>query len=210
MLITRPNHDITTNYLYYWSIVLIEYAKEIGQSVVDLKGKRANEKEFVSVIKKVKPNFVVLNGHGNEETVTGYDNKPLVNLDNADILKEKIIYARSCQSAKKLGVKSVEAGCKSYIGYNEDFVFVTDEHRLTRPLDDKTAQLFLEPSNKVVTYLLKGHSSSTANQKSKELYKKTIQKFMLSSALKEEKELIPYLAWDYNHQVCLGNQNAKL
>lgn len=210
MLITRPNHDITTNYLYYWSLILIEYAKETGQSVVDLKGKRANKKEFVSVIKKVEPNFIVLNGHGNEETVTGYNNQPLVNLDSVDILKEKIVYARSCQSAKKLGVKSVEAGCKSYIGYNEDFVFVTGEDRLTRPLHDKTAQLFLEPSNKVVIYLLKGHSSSMANQKSKELYKKSIQKFMLSSALKEEKELIPYLVWDYNHQVCLGDQNAKL
>lgn len=210
MLITRPNHDITTNYLYYWSIVLIKYAKEIGQSVVDLKGKRANEKEFVSVIKKVKPNFIVLNGHGNEETVTGYDNKPLVNLDNANILKEKIVYARSCQSAKKLGVKSIKKGCRSYIGYDEDFVFVTGEDRLTRPLHDKTAKLFLEPSNKVVTYLLKSHSSSVANQKSKELYKKSIQKFMLSSALKEEKELTPYLIWDYNHQVCLGDQNAKL
>ena len=91
MLITRPNHDITTSYLYYWSLILIEYAKEIGLSVVDLKGKRANEKEFISVIKKVKPDFIVLNGHGNEETVTGYDNKPLVNLDNVDILREKIV-----------------------------------------------------------------------------------------------------------------------
>lgn len=210
MLITRPNHDITTNYLYYWSLALIKYAKKIGRPVVDLKGKRANKKEFISVLKKVNPIFIVLNGHGNEEAVTGFDNKPLVNLDNVDILKEKIVYARSCQSAKKLGVKSVSEGCKSYIGYDEDFVFVTGEDRLTQPLQDKTAQLFLEPSNKIVTYLLKGHASSISNQRSKDLYKKSIQKFMLSSATKEEKELIPYLVWDYNHQVCLGDQNAKL
>jgi len=81
MLITRPNHDITTNYLFYWSTLLIEQAKKSGKVVTDLNQKRANAKEFASVVKKTRPAMIVLNGHGDHSTVTGYDNEPVTRFD---------------------------------------------------------------------------------------------------------------------------------
>lgn len=78
MLITRPNHDMTTNYLYYWSQKLIDFATRRSIWVVDLAKKRANAKEFASVVKKVRPPLIVINGHGNSSMVTGYDDEPLV------------------------------------------------------------------------------------------------------------------------------------
>jgi len=73
LLITRPNHDITTNYLYYWSQKIIDEADKKGVKTVDLRGKRANKKEFTSIINKIRPRFVVLNGHGDNKSVTGFD-----------------------------------------------------------------------------------------------------------------------------------------
>lgn len=204
MLITRPNHDVTTNYLFYWSAVLITQAQKSKRHVVDLAKKRANAKEFASVVKKTKPGIIVINGHGNEMVVTGYDNEPLVESGkNQHLFNRSIVFARSCQSAAKLGPESIKSGCKAYIGYDDDFVFVTENDKEAKPLKDKTAQLFIEPSNQVVISLLKGHSASESNLRSKEMYKRTIRKLMTSASPKEDVELIPNLVWDYHHQVCL-------
>ena len=204
MLITRPNHDITTNYLYYWCIILINLAKKRKISVSDLAKDRANVLEFTSVVSKTKPKLIVLNGHGDKSVVAGQNNKILVQAGkNHNLLKGSVVYSRSCKSACKLGPQAIIAGCKAYIGYNEDFVFVTEDTKISRPLEDRTAKLFLEPSNQVVISLLKGHTSSESNKRSKELYKRNIQKLMSSSSSKEDVELIPNLVWDYMHLVCL-------
>lgn len=209
MLITRPNHDITTNYLYYWSQPLIDCARKHKHSVIDLSKKRANTKELTSVIQKIHPSCIVLNGHGNGSTVTGYDNEPLITAGtNSLILKSAVVYARSCQSAKELGPESIHDGCKAYIGYDDDFVFMVEEEKISRPLADKTARLFLDASNQVVISLLKGHTAKESNRRSKEKYKRTIQSLMTSDAKKEDNELIPLLIWDYSHQVCLGDSES--
>lgn len=211
MLITRPNHDITTNYLYLWSKVVIDCAKKFKKDIIDLVGKRANYKEFNSIVKKVSPSLLFLNGHGDEETVTGFDNEPLVRLsENLDILSGKIVYARSCSSAKILGKEAVKNGCKAYLGYDDDFVFMVSDDHILRPLMDKIAEIFLKPSNQVVVSLIKGNMAGEADAKSKELFKKNIQQLMVSTVPKEQKDLIPYLLWDYNHQVCLGDMKARI
>lgn len=211
MLITRPNHDPATNYLYFWSQELIYQAKKRNKKVVDLAKKRANAKEFNSVVKKIQPPLVVFNGHGDDSTVSGYNDEPLVSAGkNEFILKNIIVYARSCRSAKILGPKSIKAGCKTYIGYDDDFVFMTEDDKITQPLKDKTAEIFLKPSNYVVISLLKGHTTGNANERSREIIKQNIQKLILSSATKEDAELIPYLTWNYLHQVCLGNIEATI
>lgn len=187
MLITRPNHDVTTNYLYFWSKPILEQAKKSKVSFTDLGGRRAN-------------------GHGSESVVAGYDNEYLVEAGRNDkILAGRVVYARSCKSAKILGPRSIVSGCKAYIGYDDDFVFFIEEGKTSRPLDDKTATLFIEPSNQVVISLLKGHSASDSNRRSKERLKRSIQKMATSASSKEESELVSYMVWNYTHQVCLGD-----
>lgn len=211
MIITRPNHDVTTDYLYFWSQAIIDYCDKAKKSYIDLLKKRANFKEFNSIVKKVKPKLIIFNGHGNESVVTGYDDEPLVEGGkNTEILKDSIVYARACSSAKVLGVESVEKGCKSYIGYDEDFVFMVESDKSTKPMQDKSAEVFLKPSNQIAISLLKGNTTGDSHKKSKELYRKQILEYMTSEATPEQKQLIPLLLWDYDHQVCLGDQNASL
>ncbi|EKD99381.1 MAG: hypothetical protein ACD_22C00278G0009 [uncultured bacterium] len=210
LLITRPNHDVATNYLYYWSQDILEAAKRKARPVVDLKSRRATKKEFTSILKKVQPSLVIINGHGSGSTVMGQDDEPLVTTrDNLDIFKGKIVYARSCKSAQKLGPACVAQGAKAYIGYSDDFVFICDQSKLTKPKQDNTAKLFLEPANQIATGLIKGLTAGDAQIKSMKHYRRNIRRLMTSEVSKEESDLLPYLTWDMRHQVCLGDENAR-
>jgi len=156
ILVTRPKHDITTHYLFYWAYKVIELAKARGMSVLDLHKKRANRKEVTSMLEKQSPSLVFFNGHGDDSLIAGHDNEVLIQAGaNENLLKHKLVYALACRSGSVLGPKSVESGCRAYIGYEKDFVFVTDKEKTSRPLEDETARLFLEPSNQVVISLLK-------------------------------------------------------
>lgn len=203
---TRPNHDVTTNYLYFWTGVVLHLSH-----AVDLRAKRANREEFTSIIGKIKPSLIVINGHGSSRAVFGHDDAVLIETgDNHEILKETITVCRSCQSAQVLGQKAVDSGCKAFIGYNEDFVFIIESDKISRPLSDKTAGYFLEPSNQVIISLLKGHSAGESNIRSREMFRRNIQKLSTSAASTEDSEMIPYLLWDLTHQVCIGDEEATV
>lgn len=170
-LITRPNYDPTTRYISCWSEKIIEEARSKGKKVIDLKGSKANKKELTGRINKLNPSLVVLNGHGNEDSIAGQDNKVLIKSgDNENILHSRITYAVSCCCAKILGHESVKKGNSTFIGYDDDFVFISNRKYLSQPLKDKRAKPFMEASNHVAISLLKGHKAIEASNRSKEMF----------------------------------------
>lgn len=211
LLITRPFYENPTNYLYYWSKLLIDLASRKNFTVIDLEKEKVNRKELEGRLKKINPELVVFNGHGNEMVIFGQDSEPLIITgENESLLSEKIVYTRSCQSAKILGVQCVKKGTRAYIGYKEDFIFMFDESKITRPLQDETAKLFLEPSNQVVISLIKGNSAVKSHQNGKRAYLRNIQRLLTSESSSEDTASVRYLIWNMTHQVCLGNQSASL
>ncbi len=129
LIITRPQHDVTTRYLSSWAGEIIDFAKKKGIDVYDLVKEKANRAEFEGRVKKIKPEAVFLNGHGSDDCVTGHDNSVLVSVkENHEILNNKITYALSCNSGKKLGPKVVENGNAAYIGYSDEFIFMGDSN----------------------------------------------------------------------------------
>jgi hypothetical protein len=211
MLITRPNHDLTTSYLYWWSEKILDVASKKKKKIIDLKGKQANRKEFINILRKVNPNFIVVNGHGSKDCVTGFNNEILIKAkDNEKELSGKVIFARSCQAANVLGKVCIKTGTKTFIGFKDDFIFFIDKVKENKPLEDKTASLFLEPSNYLVILLLEGCKAGIANNRSKAAYQQNIQKLMTSETPKEDRELIPFVRWDMINQVCLGDNKATI
>ena len=208
-LLTRPDHDDTTHYLFAWVGETIPEAENKGVKVIDLYHKRAVRKEVENIINKVSPDFVVFNGHGDENTVTGHNRQPIIIAgENESMLHKKIIYAISCSSAKNLGQKAVNAGASSYTGYDDDFVFFYEPENLSRPLKDKTAKIFLEHSNLFITSIIKGNSVSEAKKKAELLLKNNIVKLLGRSDV--DAQLVRYLWWDLRHFVSHGNENAVL
>ncbi len=209
-LLTRPNHEQTTQYLFAWAEAVLEKAKEKNILTTDLCGSDASKSKFKRAVEKYHPAFVYLNGHGSPNEVTGYNNEPLVKFaDNEKLTAERVVYALSCQSAKRLGKSCVSFGAKTYLGYDEDFIFVFDEDKQSSPIEDQTAANFLQPSNALVNSIIDGKATGEAFENSQESFTQSIVKYSLSEATAEERELLPYLLWDREHQVCLGNKEEK-
>ena len=209
-LITRPIHDDIVHYLSFWSIELINQASKKGKNIIDLNDKKANKKRVTGTLNKTPIRFVMFNGHGDDNLVTGHRNEELIKSPgNEKLLQNKIVYCRSCNSAKKLGPDSVISGADAFIGYDSEFVFVYDTRFITKPTKDKTAALFLKPTNAVVSSIIKGNTVKFSYEKSQEQFKQNISKLSSSATSDDDRELIRYLIWDYNHQVYHGDDNAK-
>ena len=208
LLITRPEHDVATYYLSRWSEIIIIKAKEKGINVIDLHRGKANRKRVIGTLKKVCPRLIILNGHGSDVSVQGHDNEIILDERNKEVIKDKIIYARSCRSARILGEISILHGVEVYLGYKEDFILFFDPTTVRKPLEDKTAELFLKPSNYIPISLLKGHTAGEANDRSKNLFRKNIEKLIIEGPSSDNYYAIRYLLWDMTHQVCLGDRSA--
>ena len=212
MLITRPEHDPGTRYLSRWSERVIEEARKKNFDVIDLHKEKAVRKEFEGRVNKIQPAFIVMNGHGDENCVTGHDNEVLIQYgDNEALLHDRVTYAVSCDSAAVLGVECVKKGNTTFIGYNKSFVFNFTAQHMRQPTQDQRAAQFLDASNQVPISLLKGHTAQQASDRSKSLFRHAIRKILPSItsdpfAREDAKDLL----WDMNHQVCLGVQDAML
>lgn len=211
LIVTRPQHDITTSYISIWAEEIIEFAMKKGLEVADLSKNRANRKELEGRLNKLNPELVFLNGHGNSEAVTGHDNEILIKAeDNHDVLKGRITYALSCKSGDVLGQKVTENNKATYIGYSNDFIFPFDNNYTARPLLDPKANPFMRASNQVMISLLKGHSAEDASARSKNVFEEQFTKLLSSDTDQDSLQSAKYLWWNKRNQVCLGNGEAKL
>ena len=209
ILITRPNHDLATTYLYWWSKKIIDKCLEKKIKYFDLKGKKASKKNFDSYLKRNNPSFIFINGHGSEEVVTGWDNEILLKVGGQLDVRGRIIYARSCMAGLKLGKVSVDSGAKTFIGYTKNYVLLFLTTKKTRPLSDNLSALFLEPSNLIPISLINGNTVEEADRKSKNLMKKNLRE-ILSSNKSDKKEIASYLWHDIKYQTVIGNNLAKI
>ena len=208
VLFSRPWDDEGTSYLHAWTDELVEKAFQLNHKIIDLRDKRSNKKDFTSHLDKSRPSFVHLNGHGNSETVTGYNEKPILDISNAKSTKGKIIYARACSSARILGAICIKKGAKCYIGYRRPFVVRVDLTMLHKPKKDKVARYTLGPSNKITMSLLKGHSAEKAFNKSQQESRKCIQKLLSSEAPEGASHILMAVYSNMKNQVLLGSPDS--
>lgn len=184
ILVTRPNYDITTNYLFYWTELVISFSTKRNITTYDLYGSKATRINVESYYAKRSPKIIFLNGHGSSDVITGQDDEELISDSDKDLSKYKncIFYARSCQSANNLGVTLVDNGASVFIGYKEDFIFFRNANFSTKPLKDPIARHFLEPSNLVMTTLIKGNTVKEADKRSKRSMKKNFLSLLTSNS----------------------------
>lgn len=90
------------------------------------------------------------------------------------------------------------------------FALCAIPHKECLPGEDEVAKLFLEPSNLIVTSLLKGNTAIQAHEKSINLMKKEISRLQSQSTIEGSQHIAPFLVWNLSIQIVLGNQDAKL
>jgi len=208
VLVTRPNHDLPTKYLYSFSQIIVDLCGNKSIGITDLKSKKASKKNFDRSIKKDDVQFIFINGHGNDDVVTGYNNKVLIDKYGPG-LKNKVIFARSCRSAKILGKKLVKGGVKAYIGYTKDYYVMMSNDCPKDLVKDKMARLFLEPSNLIAKSIISGDSVKEASNKSKKALVDNIKK-VLSSGDQDRHQVAGYLYHDLKCQKVIGRGSYKL
>lgn len=211
VLITRPNHDYPTTYLYHWSKFVLKAALKKGIKILDLDGKKASKSNFNSYVTKHKPRLIFLNGHGAKDRVCGYYDEVLLDITNCGVLlKEKILYVRSCEAGAVLGPISIKKGAIAFIGYKKNYWLMRSKSQHTLPLTDKISKLFLEPSNLVPISLIKGNTVNTAYNKSQESMRKNFSYMISSRASTEERDAAFFLWSNYSCQIMLGDGKAKV
>lgn len=210
VLVTRLNHDITTTYFCLWSDSVVNLASK-NHKVLDLYGKKANRSTFESYAKKHEPDLFFFNGHGSDEVVAGHDNDSLlISGENDSLCKGSIVYIRSCSAAKILGVSLIEQNAKACIGYSSKFGFMRLIEKEGDPLSDSLAALYLEPSNIVVTTLLKGHSAEDAHLRGLRAMKDNLKKMLSSENSFADSTSIVLLWSNIRGQVVLGDLSASI
>lgn len=108
-LITRPNHDKVTSYLFHWSKKILDFPYKREVKFFDLQGSKVNKKNVESYLKRQIPELILFNGHGSDTCIFGFKDDVIIKLgENEELLKNKISYALSCSSAKKLGKEVVK------------------------------------------------------------------------------------------------------
>ena len=210
LLITRPNYDPTTQYCYYWSENVKTFALEKSFRVLDIEGPKVTKKIFESYIKKQEPQLLFLNGHGSSEIFAGQDDEPILESSNIIVLtKETILYVRSCNVGSGLG-KEIGAIGMTFIGYSKAFGFMRMDKYLRNPTKDPLAKFSLEPSNLVITTLLKGKTVSEAHERSKKAMQRNLQYLLSSKATNNERNCASLLWRNYKYQVMIGNKDAYI
>jgi hypothetical protein len=178
--------------------------------VKDLGNTCANRNEFERFISSKKPNFIFLNGHGNYSSVCGHKNEPILDSKNSNLTKGSIVYALSCKAGAKLSKNCVDNGAKSFIGYAENFGFVTDSSKECTPFEDEYANFFREAACTIPFSLLKGNNSFEAVEKTKNVYMKTIKNLSRSDSKEDFKHIRFWLFWNMMYLVNVGNGEATL
>ena len=206
ILITKPEYDDATFYLSKWSEKIIDVAVKSNKTVIQLKKEKVNKTQVEKAIYSRNPYFLILNGHGDETTIYGHKDKPIVKLgENEELLKGKITYSVACNAAFKLGKSCI---CKNtyFVGYENKFVFSFDTNSMANPLDDSFARPFFESTNAVPISIIKGKSVKESVEKSKLLFEKWIIHYR-NSSLPEAPYILFMLLWDMENLVVAQNDS---
>lgn len=202
LLITRPRYDPATHYLFHWSGIILERAKNrVGARIKSLDKGKVVKRTFQSYLLRQPVDVVVINGHGSAESVCGQDGEVILSIhDGTDLVKGKSFFVRACDAGSLLGPDMIKKGALGFIGYTQPFIFTHREDSFSKPLEDELAGPILECSNQVGLSLVKGKSVEEAQEESMNKYKRKVDE--LSSSDSGLSYLLPFLFWNMSCQVC--------
>ena len=208
VLFSRPKHDDTMEYLYFYSKELLSLSESLGLKTINKEKEDANKKVVSDIIISQKPNLIMFNGHGSENTICGHKNEIIVSSENVGLLAGSITYALACSSGLELGKEAKDKGAIVFIGYKYDFSIGRDPNSEASPRMDKIAKHFLEPSNLLVSCLLKGKIVKEAITKAKEKMKDSIGYFSTTKDFPEAPHYAPYLYGNYTGLIAHGDEEV--
>lgn len=180
-LITRPRHDKETSYLHSFSKAIVQIVKEKRAiRLTELEGSKATRENIISSLSTSEKTLAFFNGHGNQETVFGHKDMPILDRENIELTKGKIVYALACDSLVTLGEQAVQEGAKAYIGYEDEFMWIGDPKTSATPDIDKNSAPFRKVCHFLIHSLVEGTTVGDTIKKTKVEYEKLIETYGMS------------------------------
>lgn len=124
-IFAAPKFDEATEYSYKWNERLRE---KVGNrmEIIPLLLADAIRENVEGALKDHPDALLIHYNHGSEDAIYGQDERPVVDLTNVSLLKNREVYNMNCLSAKTLGKAAYQNGCLAYWGYVEVVSFTTD------------------------------------------------------------------------------------
>lgn len=94
-----------------------------------------------------EPRLFIFYGHGSDTGMIGQDRKPIIDLENAHLLRGWVVYAMACNTARTLGPAIIKAGGLTYIGFSEHFKFIPYTHEVFGKCVNNVAKEILDGRN---------------------------------------------------------------
>lgn len=123
-----PKFDDATEYSFKWYIETRDKTKD-KYTLKELLKNDAVRSKFEQLIKTYDLDILLFYDHGDENGLIQQNGGYLLDKNNVQLIKNKIIYTMACLSAKKLGVEAWKIGCV-YVGYTDLFYFTTQDESL--------------------------------------------------------------------------------
>ena len=143
-----------------------------GWDIYALIGDEAVREAFEGAVRTYDPSLIVGAGHGKPSEYIGQYREPVLWECSDGLVRGRVIYLLSCSTGKVLGPDLVSKGAEAFIGYVEDFMFISSGG--ADPLTDPVARYFFEPVAKLLTDIFTGASVGDAVSNSKTLYNSLI------------------------------------
>ena len=142
-------------------------------------------------------------GHGSPSEFCGHNNQVIMDTLSIPSVKGKVVILISCETAQLLGPKLVEKGAASYIGFQEDLVWVVDADLAFTPWSDKLGATVMMPITNCVNTVLDGKTTGEAFN--------TMQEHFSRNAEIEEDDLIrSCINFNKKNAALLGDSEATV
>lgn len=124
-LLVRPRFDSATEYSFAFAQEILDWCQQANIPILDLPAAEAIRAKVEAAISAEDPPIFVFYDHGNETSLIGNDQTPIVDLGNCRLLAGREVYTLACLSAKELGKVCYDLGTKFW-GYVETVGFTSD------------------------------------------------------------------------------------
>jgi len=207
VLVVRPDFEVAT---YLGSLALqhiVDYIRLRGLTLEDLRGDNAVRDKVLESLSRLDPIWCILLGHGNATTYTGQNFDRIFWECNSSELRDRVVYALSCITAARLGPDAVDKGCRTYIGYSEEFIWTQEAP--VDPLADRYGRSFFEPVLELLYRLADGATTGEAFKASIDKWNYWID-YWSRSTDPAAPAILMYLIHDRDCQKLIGDDFATV
>lgn len=142
-------------------------------------------------------------GHGSPTELCGHNDEVILDIASIPNVRNKVVVLISCETAQRLGPALIKAGAISYIGWQEDLVWVMDADLASTPWSDKMALTVMGPITDCVNIILDGKAIGEA-------YNTMLEELSRNAEVEEDELIKACIEFNRNNAVLLGDGNASV